>query len=245
MIIKVHEKIQIICDNSLEEYRAESFFKKEPETIAWMNSFSQNQVFYDIGANIGQYSLYASLHAGSTVYSFEPYFKNYVRIKENAFINEIKENFYPLFCALSDRCSLDKFFVKDDRISSSGHQLGINVDEHGKEFDAKEEYPIFVYSIDFLLENFNIQKPNHIKIDVDGNEGRILAGMKKTLVLDSLISVLIEVNSQGEEKNNAIKMFSDFGFTIDNEFNVLDQHSRNRRKGTKSEIAENIVFTKA
>ena len=45
----------------LTNYRHRTFFSKEPETIEWIDKFEDNSVFYDIGSNIGIYSLYASI----------------------------------------------------------------------------------------------------------------------------------------------------------------------------------------
>ena len=45
---------------------------KEPETLAWIDSFAPGEVFYDIGANIGVFSVYAALHRNCDVYAFEP-----------------------------------------------------------------------------------------------------------------------------------------------------------------------------
>ena len=44
----------------MTEKRYETFFTKEPDTIEWINNFRENSIFYDIGANVGIYSIYAS-----------------------------------------------------------------------------------------------------------------------------------------------------------------------------------------
>src|SRR5688572_16327185 len=41
--------------------RAASLFDKQPATIAWIDAFPAGSVFWDIGANVGVYSLYAAL----------------------------------------------------------------------------------------------------------------------------------------------------------------------------------------
>lgn len=46
--------------NELNEYRLEKFPIKEPETLAWINQFKDGSVYYDFGANVGLYSIYAS-----------------------------------------------------------------------------------------------------------------------------------------------------------------------------------------
>ena len=45
---------------------------REPETIAWIDAFEPPAVFWDIGANVGQFALYAALRSGIAVVAFEP-----------------------------------------------------------------------------------------------------------------------------------------------------------------------------
>ena len=61
IILKSPEKktnLKFYCPNRVNKFRIESFFTKEPETLDWINSFKNNSVFFDIGANIGLYSCY-------------------------------------------------------------------------------------------------------------------------------------------------------------------------------------------
>ena len=63
-----------------------SYASKEPGTLAWIDTcFKEGDVFYDVGANIGQYSLYAALrHKNIKVYSFEPESQNYAALNKNS-----------------------------------------------------------------------------------------------------------------------------------------------------------------
>jgi hypothetical protein len=68
LIYKLDERKQIRIDNYtvylttpnfLTRYMHKTFFTKEPETLAWIDIFERGSVFYDVGANIGLYSIYA------------------------------------------------------------------------------------------------------------------------------------------------------------------------------------------
>jgi len=136
---------RLYAGNSLEEYRCTSFFTKEPETIEWIKTFFKDgETFYDVGANVGVYSLYAAiLYPRMQVYSFEPDLRNYLRLGENCSLNEVV-NVIPLYLALSDVTGVEKFFVRDERIGASGGQIGENKDEHGRQFTPLQQYPILI-----------------------------------------------------------------------------------------------------
>ena len=70
----------------LTNYRYRTFFSKEPETIEWIDNFEKNSVFFDIGANVGLYSIYASMCKNSKVFSFEPSFFNLELLARNIFL---------------------------------------------------------------------------------------------------------------------------------------------------------------
>ena len=59
--------------------RANTFFSKEPETLAWIDAMTENDVLFDVGANIGIYSVYAALK-GLKVFAFEPESLNYAEL---------------------------------------------------------------------------------------------------------------------------------------------------------------------
>jgi hypothetical protein len=93
---------------------------------------------------------------------------------------------------------------------------------------------------DMVYFSFDTPSPNHIKIDIDGQEWAVIQGMKKVLRNQQLKSVLVEVNRDRPEIYSA---FLDSGFTMNNWFNKRPHHSRVRR--AKEGIdAENIIFTR-
>ena len=73
--------------NQTTLWRAQTLFIKEPITIKWIRSFKKNKTMFDIGANIGIYSIYASLTRLVKVYAFEPESNNFQALMENIKIN--------------------------------------------------------------------------------------------------------------------------------------------------------------
>ena len=213
---------KMIISNEIEQWRHDTFWNKEPETIEWIKSFNDGNVFFDVGANIGIYSLYcASIHPKCQIFAFEADIKNARRLLENKNINSFK-NIEILPFVVSDHRGTMGFETNSKDIGSSGGQMTKN-----------GEVPC--YPIDFCWAT-----PNHIKIDIDGQELKVVQGMAETLRNKNLKSVLIEINDHEIE---IFKAFYDAGFTSDNRFNFLENHSRVRREkeGIK---AENIIFTR-
>lgn len=199
--------IKLMVENTQEYYRARTFWTKEPETCNWiMNAFEDGEVFYDIGACIGQYSLLASyLYPKMKIYSFEPHINNYKRLVDNVKLNNSK-NITHMCIAVSDHEGIEKFCISNSNVGTTGSQIyhleGSNL-----------SYNIETTSVDKIVETIDF--PNHIKIDVDGTECDIIKGMEQTLKDPRLKTVIVEFNERIDEM---ITMFTDNGFTKDNIF---------------------------
>ena len=243
-IKKIDTKFKIYSENSLEDYRASSFFEKEPETVAWIDDFIEGSIYYDVGANVGIYSLYASIHKKCKTYAFEPYYKNYIRLMENIKLNNQIERCFPFLTGLHNSNKIEQLFISDERSSSSGHQIGNNVDENGLEFKALEKYPLITFSMDDFIKIFKLKSPNYIKIDVDGCENEIINGMSEVLKNSDLNSICIELNMNNFSKVDFINHFKGLGFSTQNRYNALINNSKFRRQKKGNFDCENIIFTR-
>jgi len=243
--IAITERFRLWAGNSLEEYRCRSFFDKEPETVAWIESLVKDgDVMYDVGANVGVYSIYAGLqHAGAKVYAFEPLQVNFHRLCANIRLNGVG-NVVPLHLALSDRNGIDSLYVSDYRLGASGSQLGAAVNDKGEAFDPLGTEYVPALRMDALGSVFGMPPPNHIKIDVDGIEMRIVQGMAGLLAADSIRSILIEVNREVTDQGSIAGHLQSLGFHADHPLNQHPRHSRQRRKGTRSDLVENVIFVR-
>ena len=68
----LNKKIIFFIPTLITKWRVDSFFFKEPETLQWIDSFTNKNkiIFWDIGANIGLYSMYAAVkHRNIKIYS--------------------------------------------------------------------------------------------------------------------------------------------------------------------------------
>jgi len=183
--------------------RAKSLKVKETDTIEWIESFNKNDIFYDIGANIGVYSLYASSRC-KEVLSFEPHFMNYNVLNKNIYLNKFKNT--RAFClAFSNKMEIGKLEHFKFSIGSSTSQFNKTTDHNGKEFNSKFSQGMISLSVDDFTNNIDDELfPNHIKIDVDGLEELILNGMTNVLRNSKLKSVLVEITNDEQIIKNAL-----------------------------------------
>lgn len=175
---------------------------KEPDTVEWIERFMKpGDTFYDIGANVGAYSLIAAKYFEGRVkvYAFEPAFLNFTQLCRNLFLNRCQDSVVPLSVALSDKTSVDSFNYHDLIPGGSLHTLGEAIDYKGDRFEPVLKQAILSFRIDDLIAQFNLPVPTHIKIDVDGIELSVLRGADQTLTDGTLRSIVVELE-QGENE---------------------------------------------
>ena len=185
---------------SLLEYhlRARESYNREKVTMYWLRSVvGMDDVVYDIGANVGAYSLYAgkkvAQHSGK-VYAFEPAYFNFSALCRNIIANDLGDIVIAYPVAFGDGCTPSNFFLSSTVEGSALHGLSKPVSEGGS-FEPQFQQGVFVTSLDYFVSHKMIDFPNHIKIDVDGSEQQILSGMKSVLIDKRLQSIMIEINS--------------------------------------------------
>src|SRR3972149_2168806 len=198
--------------------------KKEPETVEWIHTFfKENEVFYDIGANVGAYSLVASkfLNGKIKIYAFEPSFITFAQLCKNIYINNCHESIAPLQIALSDKTNIDIFNYNNLTPGGALHTLGDPIDYRGDVFAPIFKQSALAYRIDDIIKQFHLPIPNHIKIDVDGIEFKILEGAEETLQNQLVRSLILELE-EGDEANRIINFLALKGFRIHSKYKHKD-----------------------
>lgn len=190
--------IIFFCPGKLPEWRARTFLTKEPETLKWIGTFKEGDVLWDIGANVGVYSLYAAMK-GNTVLSFEPSPGNYYLLSRNIELNKLDNRISAYCVAFNDITKLDVFFMANTELGGALNSFGEATDWQGKPFTASLKQAMVGFSVDDFIKNFDPPFPNHIKLDVDGIEEKILRGSKATLADNRLRSVLVELDTERRE----------------------------------------------
>ena len=195
-----NKKVDFFTPNAVSKWRVKSLFTKEPETIEWIDNFKNLNnrpiIFWDIGSNIGLYSIYAACtHKNIKIYSFEPSTSNLRLLSRNISINGLSEKIFIAQFPLSKKnFQFSEMNEQEFKEGWSMNTYGKAKDFEGKEFKPTQKYNIFGLSIDYLIENNILEVPNYIKIDVDGIEDEILAGGIKSLGHENLKGISIELN---------------------------------------------------
>ncbi|MGD1880438.1 MAG: FkbM family methyltransferase [Kiloniellaceae bacterium] len=197
--LKDQDHVYNLAPTSFREFwRISGIYLKEAGTVELIRSeLREGDVFCDIGANIGLYSLMAAARVGATgqVYSFEPLAANFASLVENVRLNGYCGRMTPFSLALTDSSGLFPFHYLRLEAGSSGSQLHEAVDDHETSFAPLVTEMKYGASLDDLVESGVMRAPDFIKIDVDGNEARILRGMQRLLSGPNRPKVLsVEVN---------------------------------------------------
>ena len=205
--------LRFYCPGVLPEYRARTLLTKEPETIEWLNSMGKGEVLWDIGANVGIYSLYAAKR-GVTVQAFEPAPGNYYLLHRNIELNRL-DNLIDSYClAFNDDSRLDTFYMSTTDLGGSTSSFGEPTDWKGETYVAKFKQSMIGFTVDGFIPQFAPPRPHHIKIDVDGIEKKIILGARQTLADPQLRSVLVELNTAWADYAEIVGLFASAGLTL-------------------------------
>lgn len=188
-------------------------------------------VLYDIGANVGTYSIYAGLN-DIEVYAFEPEAQNYALLNQNIILNKLV-NVHAFCIALWDEQKLDYLNLSTTEVGGSLHSFSEELDYKLEEFE-----PVFKQGcIGMPLDAIELPLPDHIKIDVDGFEHLVVKGGEETI--KQAKSVLVELNRNVKEHVDLIDWFLMRGFEYDE--GLADDSLR--IEGAMAGVG-NIIFTK-
>lgn len=201
-----NHNIVMLTPNNYSERRAYNMFVKERDTTNWILNLKSTDILWDIGACVGTYTIMAGVITKASVYAFEPYYANVNNLNSNIVLNNLDSSCKAYCCAVSDKTGFEVLeYNVFDAPGSSDNQ--INESRGFKQ-------GILTYSIDDLVA-LGIPKPTHIKIDVDGVEGKILKGGLNTF--SSVKSILVEMkylNRCDHEELEAIDKLTKLGFSF-------------------------------
>ncbi len=192
--------------SSRAEYHRLGSCAKEPWTVRWIERYLKpGEVLYDVGANIGAYSLLAAVLAPQArVVAFEPGPGNYAALCANLELNSVTDRAIALPLALGD----------EPRAAPLGRDASVPGASMALEPGPPETPAItaLVERLDDVIERFRLPAPTHMKLDVDGAEGAVLAGGKGILASGELRSLMVELDL--ERGGEVIEFLDGFGYGL-------------------------------
>lgn len=209
--MRVHDSSDTIIS---EKLRAEQCW--EPyETQLVLTHFHAGEVFVDVGANIGYYTLVASEVAGphGKVIAYEPDQHNFSLLQENVRANDLANTqLHPL--ALSDRNENGQLFLSTD-----------NFGDHRIYSDGcdRNSYPIQLVHGDQHLEP-QTEHIDFLKIDTQGAEYYVVNGLRQLIAANSAhLRIILEfcpygIRHSGSDPHQLIELLESFGM----QYHIID-----------------------
>jgi len=160
-------------------------------------------LFADIGANAGSYTLLACRAVGAAGVAFEPFPPTFQRLSDNVRLNRLEDRVRCLNMALGREPGTARFTSGLDTVN---HILGAGEDDAGA-------VSVPVSTLDAALAG---AAPAVMKIDVEGYELPVLEGGGATLRNEALLAVIMELNGSGEryghDESRIAAMMRNLGF---------------------------------
>lgn len=221
LVVKLKNGVKFIC-NTLDKREAPfeilnfSTYEKNDSTMVF-NLIEPNITFFDIGANVGWYSLNIARRYGSvSIYAFEPIPITFNCLKKNITYNKFKNIVAYNFGFANEDKQLNFYF---DPISSGKASLQNLLEKQvGKKVTAT------LRTIDSFFISEKISHLDFIKCDVEGAELLVFKGAIKTLEKYKPIIIaelLIKWSRKfGYHPNDVIQLLAQLGyrsFCVENE----------------------------
>jgi FkbM family methyltransferase len=188
-------------------------------------------VFLDIGANIGYFTLIASKIVGNEgkVYSFEPDTTNFSILNKNVELNNCK-NVTLVKKAVSDKTGKSDFYL--DKNDLGKHSI-FNLDQ-GKRIEIE------TVKLDDYFRNYS-GKIDLIKMDIQGAEWLAIRGMKNMLEKNEKVKIYTELDpdaliKSGTNPQEYMKMLTDLGFDL----YIINELKQKLEKISKNNLPDKI-----
>lgn len=186
---------------------------KEPLTIKWLARLPVGSVLWDVGANIGLYSVLAA-KLGARVVAIEPSSFNVEALTRNISLNEVEEQviLVPLPISHVGR-QVSQLALATMELGDSQNLFHSLKRDTGALLTPRATYRIPGLPLDEIATLFGIPWPTHLKIDVDGNEPDIIASAER--IFESVREILTEIPQYSGAAESIAQRLSDNDFRLE------------------------------
>jgi FkbM family methyltransferase len=219
------------CGSAEAVKAAARFAYDEPETVWWIDRIVQpGDCVWDVGANVGLYALYAALRVGQggTVIAFEPAADNHAALCRNVALNPGAASVQAFCAALSDETRAATLHLTSQDAGRAAHVFGRTEDAASGEARPHTQSALG-FSADAFVAQFGVRAPDHVKIDVDSIEERIIRGGTKAFAKARSIIVELNIGETAEDRKASLRRAIEaLGFVEQVEITALFPDRRNR-----------------
>lgn len=199
------------------------------EMMFVLNYLDKEDVFVDVGANIGDYSILSAKCCGANAIAFEPMPNVYDFMKRQIELNDINDKVQMYQMGLSNEKGVLKF-TNEDAVS---HAV----------LDNKMEPNLIEVPVGTLDDVLDSRPINIVKIDVEGLEYHVLQGAKKSIMQSECNVVMAECNGlcsrYNINENDIINLLSECGFAP-----YYYDVDKNECKKLDNIDSKNVIFIK-
>lgn len=158
----------------------------------------QNNTIYDVGSNIGMYTLFFASNAlpDGIVYSFEPNQEVFKELLLNCEINGL-QNIKTFNLAVGSKNAVNKI-VYDPTHKGTGSLSKSIQESFIKSSKLIKSQEVKVVSLDNMVYEKGLKAPDFVKIDVEGYEINVLNGMMK-IIYENKPKLYIELHGSTKE----------------------------------------------
>jgi FkbM family methyltransferase len=191
--------------------------RDDPDQVAEFDNFighcTPGMVFFDVGAHFGLFAL-AALHYGgpsARALAVDASPAAVRMIQAQARLNRVGERLQVVRACVCDRRGMQDML--DVGVLAEGYFAAPDEDH-----DARERTATPATTLDLLAEQFGLQ-PTHVKIDVEGFEGTVLAGGSKVLSAPAAPIIFLELHNQilrerGEDPEAVLALLAQRGYFL-------------------------------
>jgi FkbM family methyltransferase len=158
-----------------------------------LSCLRSGDVFLDVGANIGIYTILSALIVGEkgSVIAFEPETRNFAQLERNIRVNGLK-NVAAFRLALGDGNSMGKLYVDRSAASLMPSDTALK--------DSEASEPVEIVNGDDFWKAHRLPIPRIVKIDVEGFEYMVLRGLRSTVFTQETEMVVCEIHPHHQPK---------------------------------------------
>ena len=170
------------------------------ESMFLLKRLKKDDLFVDVGANVGHFSLLAAGISKAKVIAIEPIPSTHKKLMDNIAINKLSSKVDCINCGVGEQNGA-LHFIKNNTVMN---RVALS--------NEKDTIEVAVHTLDDLLADKN---PVFIKIDVEGFEYPVLKGALNVMNNSSLKYLMIEFNNSGEK----------FGYSDKDVFDLITKNS--------------------